>query len=140
MFASTAFDAVGKLNYLLSAPPLPEWRGSVCAQYAGGAHTLRWTANYIDGYVDQRTDIFSPSLNNSTNGTPVALLQGKQIDAFLTHDVTYRFDLSEKTSFYAAIDNVLDEESPFVRLNLSYDPFTANALGRAVKVGFRKQF
>lgn len=140
VLASAAFDAVGKLNYLLIAPPLPEWRGSLFAQYAIGAHTLRWTTNYIDGYEDQRTDIFSPSVNNSTNGTAVALLQGKQIDAFITHDATYRLDLSERTSFYVAVDNVLDEEPPFVRLNLSYDPFTANALGRAVKLGVRARF
>lgn len=140
VLASTAFDAVGKLNYLLVAPPIPKWRGSAWAQYDNGAHSIRWTVNYIDGYEDQRTDIYSPSVNNSTNGTPVALLQGKNIEHWVTHDITYRVDLPYESTFYASIDNVFDEAPPFVRLNLSYDPFTTNGLGRAIKVGLRKRF
>ncbi|BCW90865.1 Vitamin B12 transporter BtuB [Alphaproteobacteria bacterium SO-S41] len=140
VLASTAFDAVGKLNYLLVAPPLPEWRGTFYAEYANGPHTIRWTVGYIDGYEDQRTDIYTASVNNSTNGTAVALLQGKKIGSFVTHDVTYRYDVTDEASIYAAIDNVFDEAPPFVRLNLSYDPFTANALGRAVKLGIRARF
>lgn len=140
VLASTAFDAVGKLNYLLVAPPIPEWRGSAFIEFASGIHTIRATVNYIDGYEDQRTDIYSPSVNYSTDGTPVTLPQGKQIGSFVTADVTYRVDLPYDSTLYASIDNIFDQEPPFVRLNLSYDPFTANGLGRTFKLGVRSRF
>ena len=140
VLASEAFDAVGKLNYLLAAPPIPEWRGTAFVEFEHGDHTLRWTMNYVDGYTDQRTDIYSPSVNYSTTGTPVALPQGKTIGSFVTHDVTYRYDLPYDSTLYLSVDNVLDEAPPFVRLNLSYDPFTANPLGRTFKLGLRTRF
>ena len=38
------------------------------------------------------------------------------------------------------IDNVFDEEPPFARLDLLYDPFTGNALGRTFKLNVTKKF
>lgn len=43
-------------------------------------------------------------------------------------------------AFMVAIDNVFDEDPPFARLDLSYDPLTADALGRTIKIGVRKEF
>ncbi len=140
VLASSPFDAVGKLNYLLAAPPLPEWRGSAFVEFATGPHTIRATVNYIDGYEDQRTAIYAPSVNYSTDGTPVALPNGKNIGSFVTTDVTYRLELPYDSTLYASIDNLFDQDPPFVRLNLSYDPFTANGLGRTFKLGLRSRF
>ncbi|HYE45561.1 MAG TPA: TonB-dependent receptor, partial [Caulobacter sp.] len=138
---STAFDAAGKLNYQTTAVPLPRWRGAAYAEFSSGPHDLRWTVRYVDGYEDQRTDIYSPSVNNSAvAGVAVALPQGKNIDAFITNDVTYRVELPWRITASATIENVFDEDPPFVRLNLSYDPFTANPLGRTIKIGLRKKF
>jgi iron complex outermembrane receptor protein len=138
---SPAFEAVGKLNYQTTAPPMPEWRGAAYAEWRSGPHNLRWTMRYIHGYEDQRTDIYAPSVNNSaTPGQAVALPQGKKIGRFVTHDVTYRTELPWDITALLTVENVFDEEPPFVRLNLSYDPFTANPLGRTVKVGLRKRF
>jgi len=40
----------------------------------------------------------------------------------------------------ASVENLTDEDPPFVRLELAYDPFTANALGRVFKLGLTKRF
>ncbi|MGH8176008.1 MAG: TonB-dependent receptor [Steroidobacter sp.] len=122
-----AFDAVGFLNYQTTAIPLPEWKGNVFLEYANGPHNLRWVTNYIDGYTDQRSFAVNPAL-------------GKEIDEFMTHDLNYRVELPWDTRLVAAIDNVFDEEPPFVRLELAYDPFTASALGRTFKLGLTKRF
>jgi iron complex outermembrane receptor protein len=138
---SAAFDAVGKLNYQTTAVPLPKWRGSAYFAWSSGPHDLRWTIRYIDGYQDQRTDIYLPSVNNSAvAGVAVALPQGKNIGRFITQDVTYRVQLPWEMSGSLTVENVFDEDPPFVRLNLSYDPFTANPLGRTIKIGLRKKF
>jgi iron complex outermembrane receptor protein len=138
--ASAAFEAVGKLNYQTVAYALPPWRGSLYAEYHRGGQNLRWTVNYIDSYIDQRADVFAPSVNNGTTGQAVALPQGQKINEWIVHNVAYQTRLPWDTTLNIAVDNVFDTDPPFVRLNLSYDPFTTNGLGRTIKVGVRKIF
>lgn len=135
-----AFDAVGNLNFQTVAYPLPEWKGSVFVNLAAGPHNLRISGRYFDGYTDQRTDIFSPSVNYGVDGAPVTLSQGKEISSWTVVDVSYRARFDDGLDVYAAIDNLFDRDPPFVRLNYSYDPFTANGLGRTVKIGLSKTF
>lgn len=122
-----AFDAVGFLNYQTTTVPLPEWKGNAFIEWNAGRHNLRWTTNYIDGYVDQRALAPNPTL-------------GKNIDEFMTHDINYRLELPWDMRLLASVENLTDEDPPFVRLELAYDPFTASALGRIYKLGITKRF
>lgn len=124
---SPAFDAVGLLNYQTTAVPLPEWKANAYIEYYSGGHNLRVTTNYIDGYTDQRTLAVNPTL-------------GKNIDEYITYDVNYRIELPWQMRLIASVENVTDEDPPFVRLELAYDPFTASALGRIYKLGLTKRF
>lgn len=121
------FSAVGLLNYQTVAIPLPEWKGNGFLEFNMGGHNLRWTTNYIDDYQDQRTFAVNP-------------MYGKQIDKFITHDLTYRLEMPWNTRVVFAAENITDEEPPFVRLELAYDPFTASAMGRTFKVGVTQRF
>jgi iron complex outermembrane receptor protein len=38
------------------------------------------------------------------------------------------------------VENIFDEDPPFARLDLNYDPFTASGLGRNWKVSLTKKF
>jgi len=125
--AAPGFEAAGFLNYQTTAYPIPKWKGSAYVEYETSMHDLRLTLNYVDSYVDQRP-IFG------TNP------RGRVIDEFITLDVTYRLMLMEDMAVLLAVDNVFDEDPPFARLDLSYDPLTASALGRTVKFGIRKEF
>jgi iron complex outermembrane receptor protein len=105
----------------------PEWKGAAYIDWGNDMHNVRWTTRYIDGASDVRTTILAGSA-------------GKEIDGFLTHDVTYRVKLPWETTLSASVFNLLDEEPPFARLDLSYDPFIGNPLGRYWKVGVNKRF
>jgi len=122
-----AFEAVGFLNYQTTAIPLPEWKGNAYVEWAAGRHNLRFTTNYIDGYTDQRTLAPNPTL-------------GKNIDEFITYDLNYRVELPWDMRMVASVENLTDEDPPFVRLELAYDPFTASAFGRIYKLGLTKRF
>ncbi|MGH8235792.1 MAG: TonB-dependent receptor domain-containing protein [Steroidobacteraceae bacterium] len=124
---SRAFDAVGHLNYQTTAIPLPQLKGNVFVEYSRSGHNLRLVTNYIDSYTDRRTFAVNPGL-------------GHNIDSFVTHDLNYRVDLPWDMRLLASVDNITDEEPPFVRLDLAYDPFTASAIGRAFKLGLSKRF
>lgn len=131
-----AFDAVGKLNYQTSVYPIPQWKGNAYVEWGNDTHNLRVTANYIDSYTDQRTDIFAASPN--WGGT--AITGGKTIDSFMTFDVNYRLNIGENTTFLFGVQNLTDEDPSFARLDLNYDPLTGDAIGRTIRVGLRQRF
>ena len=129
-----AFDAAGFLNYQLSATSLPEWKGSVFAEYTRGNHNLRVTLNYIDSYKDQRASINVPNpVSGVVNG-------GQTIKSTLLAEIDYRVQLPWDTTVIVSVDNVFDEDPSFARLDLNYDPFTGNPLGRTFKFAVKKRF
>ncbi len=133
---SPAFNAVGYLNYQTVSYPIPRWKGNAVVEYSMGDHNLRWQFKYVNGYIDQRTAPFAASPNY--NG--LVLPQGKKIDSNLTSDVTYRVFLPMDITATASILNVTDEAPSFARLDLNYDPFTGDPIGRSFKIGFQKKF
>jgi iron complex outermembrane receptor protein len=133
---SQPFSAVGYLNYQTVSYPIPRWKGNAFVEYTLGDHNLRWQFKYVNGYIDQRTAPFSASPNY--NG--LVLPQGKKIDSNLTSDVTYRVFLPMDITATASILNVTDEAPSFARLDLNYDPFTGDPIGRSFKIGFQKKF
>ena len=107
---------------------LPQWKGSLYLDLGTGIHNIRWTTRYVDGLEDVRVATFATNAN------------GKNIDSFITHDLTYRVDLPAQTTLSASVFNVLDEDPSFARLDLNYDPFVGNPLGRYFKVAVAKKF
>src|SRR5262249_21250639 len=75
-----AFDAAGHLNYQTQFYPIPKYRWNAYLQWGNPNQNLRLGVNYIDGYKDQRLDIFTASL--ATNNTVIGA--GKRIDSFIT--------------------------------------------------------
>jgi iron complex outermembrane receptor protein len=155
IMVAPGFDAVGLLNFQTNAYPLPQLKGNLFFEWNSGAHNARWTIRYIDGYTDQRTAPFCTVLPpgpapagqcvtqyrttvSSTDGLVVA--GGKDIDAFITSDFTYRVFLPWDVTGSLTVENVFDEDPPFARLDLNYDPFTASGLGRNWKVSLTKKF
>jgi iron complex outermembrane receptor protein len=144
-----SFEASGFLNYQRNAYPIPEWKGALNFDYETAMHYLRFTLNYTDDYVDHRTapfaanayrdSSFNPALGCAGGGC-VTVPRGKIIDEWITFDIVYRLALMEDLTFAFAIDNVTDEDPPFARLDLSYDPLTHTTLGRTFKLGVRKEF
>ena len=124
-----AADYSGTMDYL-GYGSQPKWKATAFAEYTRGDQNLRWTVRYVDDMIDTR---------NATTFTAASPL-GKKIDAFITNDLSYRVFLPWDVALTASVINVLDTEPPFARLDLSYDPFTANPLGRYFKLGVTKKF
>lgn len=120
------FDGTGKLNQGTTLYALPEWRAQGYLDYSFGRNNVRWTANYIDTYRDQRY-INTPSLDST-------------IDATVLHNITFRTYLPGDVTLLATVDNIFDEDPSFALMELNYDPLTGNPLGRTFKIGLRKAF
>jgi iron complex outermembrane receptor protein len=134
------YDAAGLLNYQLSATSLPEWKGSVFFEYSIENHNLRFTLNYTDSYHDQRADVPNLGILTPNLQTGQVITRGSNIKSTILAELDYRVQLPWDTTVTASIDNLFDEDPSFARLDLNYDPFTGNALGRTFKVAVKKRF
>ncbi|HJV41139.1 MAG TPA: TonB-dependent receptor, partial [Caulobacter sp.] len=135
-----AFDAVGLLNYQTTVVPIPKWKGDVYAEWNAGPHNLRLSVHYIGGYTDQRTAPFAANAYKDTTGAGVTVSAGKQIKKQVLTDLAYRVFLPWDTTATLAITNLFDKDPSYARLDLGYDPFTGDPLGRTYKLGLRKKF
>jgi iron complex outermembrane receptor protein len=134
------FDATGLLNYQLSATPLPEWKGQVYAEYSRGPHNFRVTGTYIDSYHDQRADVPGAGILVPNAQTGQVNTRGSNISSTFLVDLDYRVMLPWDTTVTLSVDNLFDEDPSFARLDLNYDPFTGNPLGRVFKASVKKRF
>jgi iron complex outermembrane receptor protein len=63
------------------------------------------------------------------------------IDDYLTADLHYNLTFNdERTRIFASINNITDEDPPFARLDLSYDPYTHDPFGIIYKLGLQHRF
>lgn len=133
------FSAVGFLNFQTIATPLPELKFEAYANASTDNVNARLTARYIGEYEDQRTGLFTaPNPNFPTPG--IILPQGQTIKSFVSYDSTLVWSLPGDTTLSFSVENILDTKPPFARLELNYDPFTGDAIGRTFKIGFNKRF
>jgi outer membrane receptor protein involved in Fe transport len=120
------FDAVGDLNRFESfARPLPEVKNNLYVNWNLGEHNLRlehwFTAEYDDKTQPADADW--------------------SIDDHHTFDIHYNFRfMDDNARIFASVYNLTDEDPPFARLDLNYDPYTHNAFGRMFKLGVQWRF
>jgi iron complex outermembrane recepter protein len=134
------YDATGLLNYQLSATPLPEWKGQAFAEWSTENHNLRLTVTYIDSYRDQRANVPGAGILVPNAQTGQVNTRGSTIKSTTLVDLDYRVQLPWDTTVTLSVDNIFDEDPSFARLDLNYDPFTGNPLGRVFKIAARKRF
>jgi hypothetical protein len=122
---ATGYDAVGFANYSRDAGLVSEWRGNGTVNYHLGDHNLRYMLRYIQGVQDERfTDA------------------RRSIGDFTTHNLYYQWTVPFTTgmTLNLSVENITDEDPPFVQAQGSYDPWIGNGLGRTFEIGFRKEF
>lgn len=120
------FDAVGDLNRFESfARPLPKIKNNFFVNWALGAHNVRLEHWFTDSYNDK----------TQPDG------EDWGIKSFNTFDLHYNFRFAnDNARLFASIYNLSDEDPPFARLDLNYDPYTHNAFGRMIKLGIQWRF
>ena len=134
------YDAVGKLNGDTTAYPLPQFKGQAYLEYGRGILNGRFTFNYIDNYEDQRPAPYVQRVELLGLADNAQNLNGQRIGSFFTVDFNLRAQLRSGTTFNLGVVNLADRDPPLVRQNYNYDPYTASALGRQIKVGVTQKF
>ena len=126
---NAAFNALDKLNdnvgYLRSIVS-EKWK--LGAVYESGYHTTNFVANFTGSYED------NPGATK------------RDVEDHQTYDLHYNLSLAalnadlEDSAFWVSVYNLNDEDPPFARLDLNYDPYTHNPFGQMIKVGVRHKF
>lgn len=133
------FSAVGLLNFQTIATPLPDLKFEAYANASTDTVNARITARYIGEYEDQRTGLFTaPNPNWPVPG--IILPQGQTIKSQVNYDATLVYQLPWDSTLSLSVENILDTKPPFARLELGYDPYTGDPVGRTFKIGFTKRF
>jgi iron complex outermembrane receptor protein len=131
-----ASDAVGTRGG--RAGSQPQWKGAAFVNYEIGDHNVRLTARYVSSMEEKyRTATFNTPPTPA--GSP-ANRNGYIVDSWLTFDFSYNVMLPANISLSASVINLTDEDPSFARLDLNYDPFVGNPLGRYFKLGAGVKF
>ncbi len=132
------FSAAGFLNFQTIATPLPETKFEAYANANFDRYNFRWTTRFIGEYDDQRDSLFT--VPDTRTGSPVLITQGQTIESITTHDATLVVQLPWDTTASFTVENIFDEDPSFARLELNFDPFTGDPIGRTFKIGVTKRF
>lgn len=133
-------ERLGYLNFSSIGFPAPEWRLNTFLNYNRDRHNVRLTARYFSSLEDERGTVIPVGLIPGTNTPFSEPVPGENVDSSLTFDATYVFDFSEKLRLSATMQNILDEDPPYIRNEFGYDPRLGSPLGRTIEVGLKYSF
>ena len=126
---SEAFDAAGFLNNTNSNRPIPKYKATMINSFDFENHNISLSAYYVSDYKDERDSLFTTNT------------RGQVIDSQVQLDLSYNYIFNDDlTKVNLTVSNLTDEEPPFARLDLNYDPFTHNPLGRTFKISVVHKF
>ncbi len=116
------YDAVGYANFDRTAPSISKLKGNIFANYNMDAWNFRYQMEYISGVEDNRSGI----------------IFGADGDDYIQHDLHVFWEVPVEfadVSITGSIENITDEDPAAAQLELSYNPFVGNALGRTFSIG-----
>ena len=153
VLVSPSYEAAGFTNYDRLPGTISRWRGQFYWDYSMGPHNIRIQTTYTDGARDNRgptvVQTGPTTLCTVANmqtalaaGTPTPancnlITFGGVLSSFTQLDATYRLNLPWDTTLTVTAQNIFDQAPASARLELSYDPYIGNALGRTLKIGIR---
>jgi iron complex outermembrane receptor protein len=141
VLVSPAYSAVGFTNYDRFPGTITAWRGRGNINYNIKTLNLRYELGYTSGATDNRAPINVQSGVGTANpGSLIPITFGRQIGAWVTHDFHVTHETPWDMTLSASVTNIFDRNPPGARLEISYDPFIGNALGRVFQFSARKRF
>lgn len=112
-----ATDRAGTAELLGAFFSYPDWRTSPYVKYTHGDHNVRWTTRYYSAVQDRNAGFIKR-------------------DSHVLHDLSYRFDLTRyNLTLTGTVQNIFDDEPPYVRSQNNYDYATYSPLLRTFEIG-----
>lgn len=134
------YEAAGFANFFRDPNTVSQWRANGYVNYNVSGLNLRYSIQFIDGVTDDRCVGVNPCASTPEfGGTNFAA----NIPSYTQHDfhVSYQlpFQFMDATLQFS-IENFTNEDPSAARLELGYNPFIGNPLGRVYRLGARVGF
>ena len=113
---AAAFECVGYFNISNPCRSMPDLKGKGFVRYTTDAHSFYGALNYISSYEDRRSNV--------------------EVAPHTTIDATYTYSWDDSYDFSFSVYNLTNQNPPFVRNEMNYDPYAHSPLGRYFKAGF----
>ena len=139
LLVQQGYDAVGFANFFRDPNTVAEWRANGYVNYHIGGFNARYTVQYIDGVTDDRCVNVDPCATTEFGGTNF----GAQISSFTQHDIHFSYELPLEfvdAQLQFSVENFTDEDPSEARLELGYNPYIGNPLGRIYRFGAKFNF
>ena len=136
VLVQAGYQAKGFTNYFRDPLTVSPLRGSAWINYAIDGVNLRYQARYVGGVDDDRCVGLANCASTSFGPTNF----GAVVKSFTQHDFNVQYDLpigGLTTQLQFSVENFTNADPPSSRLELSYDPFIGNPLGRVFRFGIR---
>lgn len=133
------YDAVGFANFFRDPNTVAAWRANGYVNFNISGINLRYGLQYIDGVTDDRCVNVDPCATTEFGGTNF----GAEIGSYTQHDFNVVYELpfdAVDAQLQFSVENFTDEEPAPARLELGYNPFIGNALGRTYRFGIKTKF
>ncbi len=79
-------------------------------------------------------------VNSATPGALRPVTFGRKVDSFISNNIYINYELPWETTATVSVINLFDEDPSLSRLEISYDPFIGNPLGRVMELSLHKTF
>ena len=148
-----AEDRAGLSDVLNDFFSYPELKANTFASYSKDGLSIRWQMRYSEGTSPAFGSPFFitvPDASATQNGTAAnpctTSCAGRRLEAvgkskdYFQHDIIVRWQAPWDTVITASIQNLLDEDPPYLPSPYNYDLTQGNPLGRVFEIGFKKSF
>ncbi len=101
---------------------------------------VRWQTRYTSGTSPAFGTTLFREVPDSSAASGYKMVAPGESDPFWQHDLIVTYQAPWDTTITASIQNLFDEDPPFVFSNYNYDYTNGNPLGRTWKINVRKRF
>jgi len=131
-----AYDAVGYTNYERFPGTISEWRGLGYLNYNLENWNFRWELRYVQGVTDDRggTAVYDSA------GVLTPVTWGEKVKDYYANNLYVNWKAPWDLNVGLAVVNVFDKDPSKARLQLGYDPYIGDPLGRTIQLSIKKSF
>lgn len=146
-----AEDRAGLSDILNDFFSYPELKANGYLAYSRDGLSIRWQARYSEGTSPAFGSPFFVTVPDASATTPAAscasvscagrtLKAVGKSDDYWQHDLIVRWQAPWDVALTLSVQNIFNEDPPYVPSPYNYDLTQGNPLGRVFEVGFKKSF
>jgi iron complex outermembrane receptor protein len=137
---SPAEDRAGLSDVVNDYFSYPEVKANAFAAVVRGDWTFRWQIRYSEGTSPAFGSPFFITVPNSSAPSGRDLVPVGKSDDYWQHDAIVRWEAPWDTVITASVQNIFNEDPPYVPAQYNYDVTQGNPLGRVFELGVKKRF